>query len=116
MSAAVQAIAHSHIHSDWRSGESARAAALAEVDTHIDNLRACLHWLIAAGISVLDADLRRGRHKPRITVAASPLLYTLLKDDCASSGRSQPPGSALVYITWVAVRYECEIHWQEVAK
>ncbi len=29
-----------------------RAAALAEIDAHLDNLRACVHWLIAQGVAI----------------------------------------------------------------
>lgn len=104
----VQAVSHNH--TDWRGAESIRAAALAEFDVHLDNLKACVHWLIAQGVSIIDADLRRGRFKPRITVAASPLLHALFKDDAATVQRRACGDETL--FTWAAVRYECEIRWE----
>jgi len=110
----MNAPAAAALHHDWRAGESARAAAIAEVDIHIDNLKACLHWLIAAGISVIDADLRRGRFKPRVTVAPSPYLHTLFKSDAASAGQHWDIVAGRTVLDFVAVRYECEIRWMEV--
>lgn len=106
----------SHTHADWRMSESARAAALAEVDAHLDNLKACIRWLIYNGIAIIDADLRRGRIKPRITVVASPLLHILLKNDCASAGQHWDAEADRTAHDFVAVRYECEIRWTEVAQ
>ena len=97
-------------HADWRTRESARAAVCEDFDRHLDNLRACVHWLIAQGVSIIDADLRRGRFKPRITVVASPLLHVLFKDDAATVQR-RACGDETLY-TWAAVRYECEIRWE----
>lgn len=94
--------------------ENTRAAALAEIDSHIANLRACVHWLIAAGVAIVDADLKRGRNKPRITCAASPYLYMLFGDDCANVERKRTGGVEV--FTWAATRYGCEIRWEEHVK
>lgn len=101
-----------HTHADWRAGESARAAALADIDAHLGNLKACVHWLIDNGIAIVGADMRRGRHKPRITVADSPRLYILLKDDAASAGQHWDKTAGCPLHDWVAVRYGCEIRWE----
>lgn len=105
----------SHIHRDWRAGESARAAALDDIDQRLAAVRQCAAWLFAQGIFVHSLDVRVGQAgKPVITVAPSPLLHILFKDDCASGGRARPPGSSFTYVPWVAVRHGCEIHWSEV--
>ena len=100
----------SNTHADWRTRESARTAVCEDFDRHLDNLKACVHWLIAHGVSIIDADLRRGRFKPRISVVASPLLHVLFKDDCATVQRRACGDETL--FTWAAVRYECEIRWE----
>jgi len=103
-------------HADWRMSESARAAALAEVDAHLDNLKACIRWLIYNGVAIIDADLRRGRFKPRITVAPSPYLHILFKDDAASAGQHWDAKAGRTAHDFVAVRYECEVRWSEVVQ
>lgn len=105
----------SHTHADWRGSEAARAAALADIDAHIGNLKACVHWLIGAGIAIISADLRRGRHKPRITVVASPLLHILLKDDATGAGQHWDKTLGRPVFDWVAVRYGCEIRWEDLS-
>lgn len=92
--------------------ETARAAALADIDEHLDNLKRCIHWLIACGIAVISVDMRRGKDLPEITVAASPWLHILFRDDCANVGRRQQ-GSLTIY-PWVARRLGCVIRWDEV--
>lgn len=92
--------------------DAGRNAALDELDRHIDNLKACVHWLIAAGVTVLDADLRCGRARPVVTVAPSPYLHTLFLDDCANTGRLQQ-GSLVCHI-WQAVRFDVTVKWEEV--
>lgn len=108
------AISHSHTHADWRARESARAAALADIDAHIDNLKACVHWLIDNGVAIISADLRRGRFKPRITVVASPLLHILFKDDTSGAGQHWDICMGRTVYDWVAVRYGCEIRWESL--
>lgn len=109
------AVAHARHHSEWRVSEAARAAALLDIDAHIGNLQAAVHWLIANGIAIISADLRRGRFKPRITVAASPLLYLLFKDDAASSGQHWDQMAGRIVYDWVGVRYGCEIRWEDLS-
>lgn len=92
--------------------EALREAALADFDRHLDNLKRCVHWLIVQGVTVLDADLKRGRARPHLTVAASPYLYMLFKNDCANVGRRQD--GALTRYTWQAVRFEITVQWEEV--
>lgn len=91
--------------------EQAREAALAEFDRQLENLRACVHWLIAAGVAILDADLRRGRARPVVTVAASPYLPVLFQADCANTGRRQE--GSLTIFTWQAVRFGIVVKWEE---
>ena len=109
------AVSSSRHHSEWRSSEAARSAAIADIDAHIGNLQACVHWLIASGIAIIAADLRRGRFRPRITVAASPYLHVLLKDDASGAGQHWDPLLGRIVYDWVAVRYQCEIRWEELS-
>lgn len=90
-----------------------RAAALAEIDEHINNLKNCLHWLIEQGFVVNEADMRRGKARPLVRIAPSPRLHVLFKDDCAWREREQL-GTALVKYTWFAIRYGVHIEWEEV--
>jgi hypothetical protein len=101
------------LHHAWRDGAASRLAVGADLDSKLDNLKACVRWLTAQGISVISADLRRHNPKPRITVVASPLLHILLKDDCASAGQHWDILRGQTMHDWVAVRYECEIRWEE---
>lgn len=105
---AVQTVSQNH--ADWRTRESARAAVCEDFDRHLDNLKACVHFLIANGITTISTEVRRSRFRPRITVVASPLLHALFKDDCATVQR-RACGEETLY-TWAAVRYECEIRWE----
>lgn len=89
-----------------------RSTALAEIDGHLDDLRLCIHWLVAQGVAVLSVDMRRGRAQPTIEVAPSPWLHVLFQGDCANIVRRQD--GALTVFTWVAIRYGCEIRWNEV--
>lgn len=100
-------------HADWRGREASRAAALDEFDRRFDNLKACVRWLTVQGISVINADLRRHNPKPRITVVASPLLRVLFKNDYASAGQHWDKLLGHTLHDYVAVRYECEIRWQD---
>jgi len=100
------------LHRDWRAGEARRAAALAEIDTQLDNVKACVRWLVGQGIYV--EDVKVGAHnRPRITVAASPLLHALFKDDCAAGQHWDALLGRTVY-DFVAIRYECRVCWAEV--
>ena len=112
MNTAVSSARH---HSEWRVSEAARSAAILDIDAHIDNLKACVHWLIANGIGIIAADLRRGRFKPRIIVAASPALRILLKDDAASAGQHWDQFAGRIVYDWVAIRYQCEVRWEELS-
>lgn len=91
--------------------EAERAAALVEIDRHLDNLRRCIHWLVGKGIAVINCDLRRARHQPWITVAPSPYLYIVFGDDAASVARQQE--DAIEIVTWQANRHGWVIRWQE---
>lgn len=91
-----------------------RAAMLEQFDTHISNLRACVHWLTGLGVSIHDVDMRRGRSRPVIELVPSPLLRRIFKGDC-SSGRHFDVRLGRPVHDFKAVRYECEIRWQEVA-
>ena len=88
-----------------------RAAALAELDQHLDNLRRCLHWLCGDGFAVIRVEMRRQRSLPQITVAPSPRLHIVLRDECANIGRRQD-GALTVYL-WIAQRHGCDILWEE---
>jgi len=103
----------SHAHGDWRDRAAARAAMLKEFDEQADNIRTCVHWLSGHGVDIVAVDLRRGRQRPTVTVAAGPLLHSLFQDDCATVEREQQ-GGRVVY-TWAAVRFGCSIRWQEGA-
>lgn len=92
--------------------QALRDQALAEIDTHLDNLKRCIHWLVAAGVAVIAVDMRRGTTQPRITVAGSPLLHSLYGDDCANIGRRQE--GALTIFVWIGVRHSCITRWEEV--
>ena len=89
-----------------------RAAALAEIDEHLNNLTICLHWLIEQGFVVISVDMRRGKAKPQVQVAPSPRLHVLFKDDCANIGRRQD--GALTFFAWIGIRFGCEVRWEEV--
>lgn len=88
-----------------------RAATLTEIDRHLDNLKRCIHWLIAQGIAIVAADLRRGRHQPYLTVAPSPWLHAVFGKDAATVQRRQE--GAIEIVTWQANRHGCVIRWQE---
>lgn len=90
-----------------------RATALAEIDAHLDNLRACVHWLIAQGVAIEAVDMRRGRSQPQIAVVASSWLKTLFRDDC-SAGQHWNAEAGRTAHDYVAVRYGCKITWSEV--
>ena len=105
----------SHTHSNWKAGEARRAAEFQNIDTRLDNVRACIRWLVAQGVFIDGVDMRiKCAGAPIVHVVASPLLHILFKDDCASGGQDRPPGSRFTYIPWKARRFECEIHWSEV--
>ncbi len=87
-------------------------AALAEIDTHLANLKTCLRWLIEQRFTVIDVELRHGRAKPQINVAPSPRLHIAFRDDCANVGRRQE--GALTFHAWAARRFGCDIRWEEV--
>ncbi len=110
----TQALSHTHTH--WRAGEATRAAALAEFDQRFDHLKACVRWLTEQGATVINADLRRHNPKPRVIVVGSPLLHILFKDDCASAGQHWDVLLGRTVHDWVAVRFECEIRWEEAAQ
>lgn len=92
--------------------ESARRALLDEIDEHLANLKRCIHWLVHSGVPVISVDMRRGRAMPMVTVAPSPLLHSLFKDDSATIGRRQE--GALTIFSWAANRHGCAIRWEEV--
>ena len=95
-----------------RVAPDSRAAALAETDQHLENLRRCLHWLVGEGFAVIAVSMRRRRCRPEITVAPSPRLHSLCKDDCANIGRRHD--GALTTYLWIAQRHGCDILWDEV--
>ena len=101
------------LHHAWRDGAASRLAVGADLDSKLDNLKACVRWLTAQGISVISADLRRHNPKPRITVVASPLLHILFSGDCAA-GQHWDIVAGRTAHDYVAVRYECEVRWSEV--
>ena len=103
----------SHVHADWRAAEASRAAVLARIDAGLDNLKACVRFLVAQGVSVQHVAFDRHHRRPRITVAASPLLHSIFRDDCAAGQHWDIVAGRTVY-DYVAIRYECEIHWSEV--
>lgn len=97
--------------------ETLRAAALAEIDQHLKNLKMCVHWLVEAGINVQDVEMKKGVDLPQILVAASPWLFVLFKDDYTFAGQ-QPvdrnrPGAGKI-CRWMAIRYGCVVKWEEV--
>lgn len=92
--------------------ESAISTALSEIDAHIENVKLCVRWLIGNAIPVLSVDMRRGRARPRITVAPSPRLYIILRGDCANYGR-RCLGENINKFLWIAQRYGCDILWEE---
>ena len=88
-----------------------RAAALSEFDRRLDNLRACVHWLVENSIPVIDSTLYRAGGV--ISVAASPRLAQLFRGDYAWRKREQL-GTGLVKFTWFAVRVDTRIEWEDV--
>lgn len=108
-----RAISHQHI--DWRTGEAARAAYWQRFDANLAAVKRCAEWLTAQGVFVEAVDLRPASPgKPVVTVAASPLLHSLLKDSCATIKR-WPEEGRTAYL-WSADRHGCEIRWKEVAQ
>lgn len=105
--------AATHAHHDWRAGEARRVAVIAEIDSHLDNVRACVRWLVAQGVYIQDVKLAAHNRRPRITVAASPLLHALFKDDCAA-GQHWDPLFGRTAHDYKAVRYECSVEWSEI--
>jgi hypothetical protein len=89
-----------------------RASVPADIDTRLDNLKRCVHWLVEEGIFIADVDLDRKHEHPVIRVAASPWLYVLLKDDLTWAG--QEPTGLLMTHHWLAIRHGCSIKWDEV--
>ena len=90
---------------------------LARVDRHG---AALMHHLLLPrwcgqrpGADAVCQMLRHGRARPQITVAASPRLYVLCKDDCANIGRRQD--GALTIYAWAARRFGCDLRWEEVS-
>ena len=51
-----------------------RASVPADIDTRLDNLKRCVHWLVEEGIFIADVDLDRKHEHPVIRGAASPWL------------------------------------------
>lgn len=106
-------LAISNVHGDWRADEASRAAVLARIDAGLDNLKACVRFLVAQGVAVQHVAFDRHQHRPRITVAASPLLHSIFRDDCAA-GQHWDILAGRTAHDYKAVRYECEICWSEV--
>ena len=92
--------------------ESIRAVTLAEVDLHLDNLKRCIHWLVAQGVFIIAIDMSRNQSLPHITISASPWLHSLFRGDCADTGQRQQGN--LKIVPWIAKRYDCLICWEEV--
>lgn len=86
-------------------------ASLNEIDQHLDNLRRCVHWLMNSGISVVAADMRRGRRAPLITVDESPKLNRLLGRS-VENVRRRYDGYRTI-LTWLASAHGCQIQWDE---
>lgn len=107
----TQAVSHNH--RDWRAGEATRAAVFARIDAGLGNLRACVRWLTDQGVAVQNFEFGRHQLRPRITVAASPLLHSLFQGDFAS-GQHWDIVAGRTAHDYVAVRYECEVRWSEV--
>lgn len=103
----------SHTHSNWKAGEARRAAALADIDAQLDNLKACVRWLVGQGIYVQDVRFSRDGGRPHITVSASPLLHAIFKDDCAA-GQHWDALLGRTMHDYKAVRFECYVVWSEV--
>ncbi len=99
------------LHHDWRAAESRRAAALADIDKHLDNVKACIRWLVAQGVYIQDVKVAT-HNRPLITISASPLLPTLFKDDCASGQHGDSLLGRTMY-DFIAIRFECAICWSE---
>ena len=92
--------------------EASREAALAEIESQIDALKACVRWLMASGATVLHADMRRGRFRPVVTLEAQPWLQSLFRGDCANTGYRVQGGLAIH--TWKALRYGVTITWEVI--
>jgi hypothetical protein len=90
-----------------------RAQTMAETDEHLNNMKRCLRWLIDNGVFVIEARMARELTLPNITVAASPWLHILFRNDCADVGQRQEGN--LKFVPWIAVRHGCLIRWEEVA-
>ena len=104
------------LHRDWRAREATRAAALADIERDIEQLRRCTTWLINEGVYVVSAEVRRTTgQKPLVTVAPSPLLHILFKDDCAA-GQHWDRLHGRTAHDYRAVRHGCEIRWTEVTQ
>jgi len=97
--------------SSYRCDITDRVAKLRVLEERIANLKCCLHMLIGLGIVVISVDMRRGKDKPQITVEPDALLHVIFDGDCANV-RRQPAGD-LTLCTWVACRYDCDIHWED---
>lgn len=108
----MTAQAYSHTHANWRHGEASRAAALDQIDRNIAALKRCVVALLARGVFVIEAHVREGALKPTVTVAASPYLHTLFKDDC-SSGQHHDERLGRTVRDFVAPFEDCQVHWSE---
>jgi hypothetical protein len=100
-------------HTAWKATAATRAAALADIDVQLDNVKACVRWLVGQGIYVQDVRFTRDGTRPRIRVSASPLLHAVFKDDCAA-GQHWDALLGRTMHDFKAVRYECSVCWSEV--
>lgn len=91
-----------------------RAEALAEIDSHLENLKNCVHYLVEQNITVISVDMRRRKSRPQISVAPTPRLHILFGDDCANIGRRND--GALTIYPWIATRFGCDIRWEETCE
>ena len=84
------------------------------LNTHVlktlDRAIQCANWLVSQGFEVLS--VQAGRRNPRIEIASSRLCEKLEGGVCMTERNLNQPTKR----TWVAIRFGCEVRWNDEAK
>lgn len=96
-----------------RTRETTITETLAAIDTHLEQQRRCIHWLIENGIQIISSELRRDLRQPRITVEAKPQLMRMLNGTMENVRRRYD--GYRTTLTWGARCRGCQIEWDETS-
>ncbi len=110
MSATIELPRPAHTLGKPQPLDDRRAVALADFNTRLENLRACVHWLVEHDVTVLASTLCRAG--AIVTVSGSTRLHQLLGHD--SSWRKRRQDGALTVYTCFSVRFGTRVEWEEV--